>query len=199
MKTYGIASGAYGDCEGSGSPLVLTGSVRPCVVRRGVFRRFTGETYVPTKQSSSCKEARLSRPYGYGRRSSCAQGSSGQGPRQAERVTTVAAGRLIGRSSFAALSARGVRVRSTVLSAKVLVTKNPPRIGFALPTSLGNAVARNRIKRQLRAALSLSPLPQSSVDVVIRPSAKAMDLGYHQLMTDLQLLLLRVDQLAVPA
>ena len=199
MEVHGTALGACSDCEGFGSPLVLTGSVRPCVVRRGVFRRFTGETYVPTKQSSSCEEARLSRPHGYGRRPSCAQGSSGQGPRQAERVTTVAAGRLIGRSSFAALNAQGVRVRSSVLSARVLATANPPRVGFALPTSLGNAVVRNRIRRQLRAALSLSLLPQSSVDVVIRPSNKAIGLDYHQLVADLQLLLLRVDQLAVPA
>ena len=109
----------------------------------------------------------------------------------------MAAGRLIGRSSFAALNAQGVRVRSSVLSARALQTNNPPRVGFALPTSLGNAVTRNRIRRQLRAALSICGLPNASVDVVIRPSDKAIGLEYQQLADDLAVLLIKVDQLAV--
>ena len=70
-------------------------------------------------------------------------------------------------------------------------------MGFALPTSLGNAVIRNRIRRQLRAALSLSTLPTTSVDVVIRPSSRAVGLEYRQLAADLHLLLSKVDQLTV--
>jgi ribonuclease P protein component len=107
----------------------------------------------------------------------------------------VAAGRLTGRSSFTVLNAQGVRVRSSVLSARAVVTANAPRVGFALPTSLGNAVTRNRIRRQLRSALSLSNLPTTSVDVVIRPSTKAIGLNYHLLADDLALLLTKVDQL----
>ena len=107
----------------------------------------------------------------------------------------MAAGRLTGRTSFTVLSAQGVRVRSSVLSARAVVTMNPPRVGFALPTSLGNAVTRNRIRRQLRSALSLSSLPATSVDVVIRPSKRAIGLGYQQLSDDLVELLGKVDKL----
>lgn len=109
----------------------------------------------------------------------------------------MAAGRLIGRSSFAALSAHGVRVRSGVLSARAFTTSNAPRVGFALPTSLGNAVTRNRIRRQLRAALSISSLPMSSVDVVIRPSVKAIGMDFQLLADDLDVLLTKVDQLVM--
>jgi ribonuclease P protein component len=107
----------------------------------------------------------------------------------------VAAGRLIGRSSFAALHAHGVRARSSVLSARAFTTSNAPRVGFALPTSLGNAVTRNRIRRQLRAALSVSSLPMSSVDIVIRPSTKAIGMDFHLLADDLEALLTKIDQL----
>lgn len=109
----------------------------------------------------------------------------------------MAAGRLTGRSSFTVLNAQGVRVRSSVLSARVVITTNPPRVGFALPTSLGNAVTRNRIRRQLRSALSLSGLPTTSVDVVIRPSGRAIGLEYQLLADDLGVLLAKVDQLVV--
>ena len=109
----------------------------------------------------------------------------------------MAAGRLVGRSSFAALNAQGERVRSSVLSARALITSAAPRVGFALPTSLGNAVTRNRIRRQLRAALLVSSLPKSSVDVVIRPTVKAVGLDFQLLADDLNVLLTKVDQLAM--
>jgi ribonuclease P protein component len=48
--------------------------------------------------------------------------------------------------------------------------EGPPRLGIAVPRSVGTAVVRNRIKRQLREAWR-TQLPQRSADyvLVVRP------------------------------
>ena len=91
-----------------------------------------------------------------------------------------APGRLTGRSSFARLRTSGVRVRRGPLGATVLLTDGPTRIGFALPTSLGNAVVRNRLRRQLR-AIARSSLALPHADILIRPGSTCLTLSYRNL------------------
>ena len=102
-------------------------------------------------------------------------------PRTCTRVPLRAAtGRLQGRSSFYRLRTSGQRIRRGPLSATVLHTGEPARIGFALPASLGNAVVRNRLRRRLRAiAMSKQDLPKA--DIVIRPHPACVALSYKGL------------------
>lgn len=91
-----------------------------------------------------------------------------------------ATARLQGRSSFYRLRTSGHRIRRGPLSATVLHTGEPARIGFALPASLGNAVVRNRLRRRLRAiAMSKNDLPEA--DIVIRPHPACVALSYEGL------------------
>jgi ribonuclease P protein component len=61
-----------------------------------------------------------------------------------------------------------------------------PRIGFAVARSVGNAVARNRVKRRLRHLVRerLLRLPRS-VDVVVRALPAAGEASYADLGRDL--------------
>jgi ribonuclease P protein component len=51
-----------------------------------------------------------------------------------------------------------------------------PRIGLTVPKALGNAVARNRIKRRLREAVRAAlPVLSAPVDVVLHPRRSVLD------------------------
>jgi ribonuclease P protein component len=66
----------------------------------------------------------------------------------------------------------------------------PARVGFVVSKAVGNAVARNRVKRRLRAAVAprLSALPDGSVLVLrAKPSAAAAD--FERLAADVDLCL----------
>jgi ribonuclease P protein component len=51
-----------------------------------------------------------------------------------------------------------------------------PRVGLTVPKALGNAVARNRIKRRLREAVRAAlPLLSAPVDVVLHPKRSVLE------------------------
>jgi len=58
------------------------------------------------------------------------------------------------------------------------------RVGFTVTKKVGNAVERNRIKRRLRAALSLAELPDScrGSDAVLIARRAALSLPFEQLV-----------------
>ena len=60
-----------------------------------------------------------------------------------------------------------------------------PRLGLAVPSSVGGAVVRNRIKRRLRAAFVAADLPPG-VQVVIRPRAEAATMTFQELERSLR-------------
>lgn len=60
-----------------------------------------------------------------------------------------------------------------------------PRLGLAVPSSVGGAVVRNRIKRRLRAAFVAAELP-AGAQVVIRPRLEAASLGFQELENSLR-------------
>jgi ribonuclease P protein component len=80
---------------------------------------------------------------------------------------------LRGRSSFRALES-GRRIGRGPLVLQVRFHGGPTRIGYAIPTAVGTAVVRNRIRRRLRAVVAQlvrqqAPLPAADVLVKVRP------------------------------
>ena len=63
-----------------------------------------------------------------------------------------------------------------------------PRFGFTVTKKMGNAVARNRIRRRLRAAIAdLAPeLADPTFDYVVLARRPALDCSFEQLRMDLR-------------
>ena len=70
-----------------------------------------------------------------------------------------------------------------------------PRIGFAVGKVLGGAVARNRIRRRMRAAVSrhLGMLSRP-VDLVLHPRKSVLDLEFVKLNAEIQQLFAAVQK-----
>lgn len=96
------------------------------------------------------------------------------------------------RQDFLAASAKGKKfVTGTfILLANERPADHPikdiPRIGYTVTKKMGNAVARNRIKRRLRSALkAASPDMKSMHDYVIISKAKAATCPFSDLARDI--------------
>jgi ribonuclease P protein component len=70
-----------------------------------------------------------------------------------------------------------------------------PRIGFAVGKVLGGAVARNRIRRRMRAAVAtqLSTLT-CPVDVVLHPRKSVLDMEFARLKTEIHQLFAAIQK-----
>lgn len=112
-----------------------------------------------------------------------------------QRKSVPGSGRLQGRSAFFRIRASGRRIRVGPLVATALYTGEAAKVGFALPISLGNAVVRNRMRRQLRAILREVEMPQ--VNIVIRPSSRCVGFTYDRLQQAVIELVLQVCVLCV--
>ncbi len=139
-----------------------------------------GETDIPAEQPEAEEEARIPPPDAQSSGTRGDPSPAHQGPLQAVRLIW----RVRGRASFQAL-ARGRRRRAGNLEVRTAVigqAVDPPRVAFSVGRPVGNAVTRNRVRRQLRAAMreyaaSLQPgsgylvraTPDAARDVVRRP------------------------------
>ncbi|HET8961874.1 ribonuclease P protein component [Nocardioides sp.] len=103
--------------------------------------------------------------------------------------------RLTGSAQFSLAIRTGRRAGSGTLVLHLARTDSggPPRFGFVVSRAVGNAVARNRVKRRLRELVRarLEELPTGSVLVVraLPPSGAA---SYAELRSDLARCLTRV-------
>lgn len=61
----------------------------------------------------------------------------------------------------------------------------PARLGLAVPATAGGAVARNRIKRRLRAAFAAAA-PGPGIDVVVRAEPEAESTAFQELEAAMQ-------------
>jgi ribonuclease P protein component len=150
--------------------------------RRGGRR----EAYVPTQHPSPCTQARLPGPYEHPVRARHLEGSSRQGPLASVGLIW----RIRERDAFARLGREGSRIRTSSLWCTYLPDPAvvPPRVAFAIGRAVGPAVARNRLRRRLRALLTseLEPPPGWYL-IGARPSAN--ELTFDQLRNELTALL----------
>jgi ribonuclease P protein component len=126
------------------------------------------EEDVSAEQSETEEEARLPDPHAYARGSRSDRSAAGEGP----QPPVVLIWRVRGRRCFQAL-AHGRRRRASGLEvsvAEVGVPGEPPRVAYAISRAVGSAVARNRIRRRLRAAVrENATLLQEGFGYLIRP------------------------------
>lgn len=96
-------------------------------------------------------------------------------------MTVAALGRVGDAATFRALRRSGIRVRVGSLAVTWLdePPDGPPRLAFAIGRSAGNAVARNRLRRRLRALFAdlSSELRPGTYFVAARPEATTLDYG----------------------
>jgi len=89
---------------------------------------------------------------------------------------------------------RGSRYPGPSFLAFVLVEEEGggPKVGITVPRALGNAVARNRIKRRIREAVrSRLSLLSPQCRVVINPRRRALTAPFHELEQEIENLFLR--------
>ena len=139
-----------------------------------------GETHIPTEQPETEEKARVPAPYAQPSRPCGDSTSPHQGPLEALGLIW----RVRGQSSFRAL-ARGRRRRVGVLEVRTAVIGSngePPRVAFAVGRSVGDAVSRNRVRRQLRAAVrEHRPLLAPDTAYLVRATPGAAATTYSEL------------------
>jgi len=126
-----------------------------------------GEATVPAEQSASGQEARVSTPdvdaSGPGHPALTAP----EGPRPPVGLTW----RIRDRATFTALR-RQPRVRRGPVSVAFLrAPDGPPRVAYAIGRAAGPAVARNRLRRRLRAIVATVPLSPGAYLIAAGPEA----------------------------
>jgi ribonuclease P protein component len=103
-----------------------------------------------------------------------------------------AASRMRRRSDFTVTVRRGERAGRSLLTAHLLLRPDasgqPPRAGFIVSRSVGNAVVRNKVRRRLRSLVReyLSSLPGGSL-LVVRAHPRAATACQADLAAELDL------------
>jgi len=119
-----------------------------CPEPRGTCARSSNEAHIPAKQSPQGTQARFPRAHEHTCRSRRVEVTPRQGPLPPQRLI----GRIQSRSAFRRVALEGQRHRSGPLSCTMVLdaTLPGPLVGYALGRHVGSAVARNRLRRQLR-------------------------------------------------
>lgn len=150
-----------------------------------LLRRHCREAYISTKQPSSQSQARLPRSDEHSRRSCRAQVT----PRQGPRPTLGLIDRIREREAFVRLRRDGVRVRMGPLWCSYVHDPHmtSTQVAFSIGKPVGNAVVRNRLRRQAKDILSRLELPSGLVLIGARPESH--ELTFAQLSETLESLM----------
>jgi ribonuclease P protein component len=160
------------------------------------------EAHVPTQQPPARQAPRVPSPHvdpgGPGRPSVAPP----QGSPQAVGLIW----RIRDRRTFLELRRSGRRAGAGKLSLSFLPDPvgrgDPPRVAFAIPTRVGPAVVRNRIRRRIRSVLRTlvvtapSSVPQGAYLFSVRPGAQTRT--YEELSNDVQQALSKVQRSSRP-
>jgi ribonuclease P protein component len=155
------------------------------------------EAAVSAQRAQTGKEARISFAHEHPWRTRRSPVSPPEGARSAVGVID----RLSGPAAFARLRAEGRRSgKGPIRLVSRLDPTQPPRIAFAIPRKVGNAVRRNRVRRRIRAVLcelareTPGLLPPG--DHLIRVTAPIDDWSHATLRTTMYSLLTSVTESA---
>jgi ribonuclease P protein component len=97
---------------------------------------------------------------------------------------------------FRRVRERGSRARRdglTVLVAEAPSREPRGRVGITIPGTVGSAVARNRLRRRLRAAIERMDMRHGR-DVVVRADGSAARASFHELEENLRMALKRANE-----
>lgn len=120
------------------------------------------EAHLPTKQPAPQAQDGLSGPPAHACRPQPHEASSPQGPRPHQRLSSLISGAapsLARRRDFDALFRLGRRLRIGSLTVVRAPVEDETKVAVVAGKAVGNAVARNRAKRRIRAALRSVELP----------------------------------------
>ncbi len=146
------------------------------------------EAYIPTKQPQTSDEARVPSSDVDPGRAGSPEGPAPQGPGPAVRLIW----RVERRELFVALrSARRGRSGPLTVAHVPGDPAEPPRVAFAVGRKLGGAVARNRVRRRLRALVRDPPVALAPGAYLIAAAPAAREAAYGQLGHDLRAALAR--------
>jgi ribonuclease P protein component len=107
------------------------------------------ETHVPAQHQETQEASRVPVSHAYPRRASRAQDPAPARPHAPLGLI----GRVRGRAIFAVLARAERHARGSIAVRGVPTGEaSPPRVAYAVGQRVGNAVARNRVRRRLRAA-----------------------------------------------
>jgi ribonuclease P protein component len=137
------------------------------------------EEDVSAEQPEAEEEARLPPPHADARGSRRDPSASGQGPRHPDGLIW----RVRDRASFRALAA-GSRRRRGVLTVTCAPagTGGPPRVAYVVGRRVGGAVARNRVRRRLRAAVQAEAAALAPAHVyLVGAGPAATETSYREL------------------
>jgi ribonuclease P protein component len=136
-----------------------------------------GEAHLPAQQSTPVEAARFPAPDVDSRRASHPEGAPGQGSGPAVGLIWS----IRDRAAFDRFRTDGRRVRAGALWCSWIADEEarPPRVGYAVGRSVGGAVVRNRLRRQIRHALvdevRASGLPAGWYLIGASPAAAGLD------------------------
>jgi ribonuclease P protein component len=155
---------------------------------------FLGEQAdVPAEQPAPGEDPRVPPAHAHPCRSRHSRRATAQGPRSALGLTRrpsvlPAAARMRARTAFTATVREGVRAAVPALVVHLDTTREPssPQVGFVVSRSVGGAVVRNRVRRQLRHLMRerLERLPLGA-HVVVRVNPSAVGRSSGRLARDL--------------
>ena len=149
------------------------------------------EAHVPAQQSKAEQDSRLPQPHADPRGPGGPQVPTGAGPQAARRLTRP----IRDRGTFEAL-ARAQPARRGALSVRAVGTRpGPAGIAYTVGRHTGGAVARNRVRRRLRAAVGHHPdelRPGSAY--LVGAGAEALTMPFDELVRRLGELLTRANR-----
>ena len=156
-----------------------------------IARGYNAKEDLPAKENTAEAGTWISEENGHAGRTGGLEGAAAQGPQAVDRgiswdcALSVETGEAVMRSQehltrsqqFARVYSRGGTWVSHLLVLRALPNElNHSRYGFSISKRVGNAVTRNRIKRQLREIMRQAPLePAWDIVFIVRPRAAAAD------------------------